>query len=124
MNYLDLNKNVIKWSSEKYIVPYRLGEEIDKLGRPKIRRYIIDFYCEMKGDVSGEVRKFLVEVKPKSQGEKPELPKNPKKTKSYKFKALTYAINKAKWDAAEQYCKKNGFKFVVLTEEEIYSMNV
>jgi len=121
--YFDLNKNVLAWSSERFVIPYRIGNEVDRFGKPKIRRYFVDFYCEIKGN-DGTTKKFLVEVKPKSQSVLPEIPTNPRKSKSYKTKAITFAINKCKWDAAEQYCNKKGFQFKILTEEDIYSMKV
>jgi hypothetical protein len=29
-------------------------------------------------------------------------------------------VNQAKWQAAEEYCKDKGWKFVIMTEKEIY----
>lgn len=31
----------------------------------------------------------------------------------------TYAVNQAKWKAARQYAKQRGWKFIVLTEDEL-----
>jgi len=119
MNFLDLNTNVVKWSSERHIIPYKLPPTVD--GSGKIRRYFVDFYCEIK-DKNGNIRKYLVEVKPKSQSEPPKPPKNKRYNKTYKRKALTFMINHFKWKSAEQYCEKKGYKFIVLTEQEIYNM--
>ena len=31
-----------------------------------------------------------------------------------------YKINKAKWTAAEEYCKEHGYEFKVMTEKELF----
>lgn len=119
MTWLDLNTNVIAWSSEKVIIPYKLPKDIDGTG--KIRRYFVDFYCEIK-DNNGNIKKYLVEVKPKSQSVMPKPPK--RVTKSYKTKVLTFMVNKYKWEAATQYCTKKGIEFKLITEEEIFNMKI
>lgn len=115
MNYFDLNKNVIRWSSENIIIPYKLPHE------NKIRRYIVDFYVEIK-NTDGVIKKFLVEVKPLDFSVKPQLPKSNRITKSYKIKAINYIINFYKWQAAQKYCESRGLEFKVLTEKEIYQL--
>jgi len=121
MNYLDLNKNVIAWSSERFVIPYKLPKEMDGTG--KIRRYFVDFYCEIK-DNGGNIKKYLVEIKPLSQSIKPTLPKNLKPSKSYKHNAISYMVNHFKWEAATQYCKNKGYEFKVLTENDVYNMKI
>jgi hypothetical protein len=59
MKYFDLISTVVAWSSERHIIPYRIGNEVDRFGRPLIRRYFIDFYCEIK-DKDGTIKKYLV----------------------------------------------------------------
>ena len=31
----------------------------------------------------------------------------------------TYAINRAKWEAAEEYCLDRGYKFRIITEDHL-----
>ena len=33
---------------------------------------------------------------------------------------MTYAVNSAKWKAAQNYCKEKGIKFKILTEEDLF----
>jgi hypothetical protein len=35
----------------------------------------------------------------------------------------TFLINRAKFKAAEEYCKKLGMKFVVITEKDLFRGN-
>ena len=61
--------------------------------------------------------KFMIEVKP-SRFTKP--PKKPKRqTKAYMAEQLEYIKNKAKWQAAKEYCSDNGLKFKIFTEKEL-----
>ena len=32
----------------------------------------------------------------------------------------TYAVNQAKWKAAQEFCKDNGMQFKLITEKELY----
>lgn len=117
MSYFDLCLNVIKWSSERIIIPYKLPKELDGTG--KIRRYFVDFYCEVKNN-DNIIKKYLIEVKPKSQSIPPEKPK--RITKSYKNKVMTFMINQFKWESAKKYCENKGYEWMVLTEDQIYNI--
>lgn len=110
MNYLDCNSNVLKWSSETVIIPYRSPKD------EQIHRYFIDFYAEIN-DGNGGIRKLLIEVKPKAQTMPPKEPK--KKTKSFLNSCVTYAVNQAKWDAARRFVEINNMEFVIMTEVEL-----
>jgi hypothetical protein len=33
---------------------------------------------------------------------------------------MTWGVNKSKWAAAEDYCKDRGWKFMIMTEDQIY----
>ena len=37
----------------------------------------------------------------------------------YLREARTYAINRAKWEAAEEYCLDRGYKFRIITEDHL-----
>lgn len=107
--YLDENTNVIRWGSEEVVIPYY--SPVDK----KVHRYFTDFIAEIRTS-ENEIKTYIIEVKPKKQT-KP--PKKRKKTKSYIKECITYSINEAKWESAKQYCKKKGWDFIILTEDNI-----
>jgi hypothetical protein len=106
MRHLDENKNVKEWSSEETIVPYI--SPVDG----KFHRYYPDFLITL---LSGEV--ILIEVKPQKQVNPPS--KKGKKTGVYMEEIRTFAVNSAKWEAAIQYCSTRGWKFQILTENQI-----
>ena len=111
MVYCDRNDKVIEWGSEEVIVPYRSPWD------GKIHRYFPDFYMKVE-QKSGNVKKFLIEVKPKSQCKSPV--KNPKrKTRNWYKQVKAWGINQAKWKSAEQYCKDKGMEFKILTEDHL-----
>ncbi len=108
--FLDLNPNVLEWSSEETIIPY----QNPLTGR--ISRYFVDFYAKMK-DQQGNIKKYLIEVKPYSQTIPP-VQKN-RKTKSLMRQQAEYVKNQAKWHAATQWCQKYNQTFVILTEKQL-----
>ena len=109
MNYLDENPNVLWWGSEELPIPYL--NPVDK----KKHRYFPDFIAKMRKS-DGTVMTYVIEVKP----EKQTLPPTQKrKTKTFLQEAITYEINKAKWYAAEEFCKDHGWQFQILTERHL-----
>ena len=64
MKYLDENPNVIWWSSEELIIPYK--NPVDQ----KIHRYFPDFVVKTKKK-DGKVMTYVLEVKPEKQTKKP-----------------------------------------------------
>lgn len=110
MSHFDLHPDVIWWSSEEKIIPYR--SPIDN----KIHRYFPDFLVHMK-TTSGKLETVLVEVKPKAQTVPPTRSKNQRK---YLSEVMTWGVNEAKWRAAEEYCKDRGYKFMIMTEDHIF----
>ena len=111
MVYCDRNDKIIEWGSEEVIIPYRSPWD------GKIHRYFPDFYMKVE-QKSGNVKKFLIEVKPKSQCKSPV--KNPKrKTRNWYKQVKAWGINQAKWKSAEEYCKDKGMEFKILTEDHL-----
>ncbi len=110
MNYCDNNNKIVKWSSEEIIIPYRCPTD------NKIHRYFPDFYIKYK-DVKGKLHEKVIEVKPAKQVKEPKVQK--RKTKKYLTEVFTYAKNKAKWEAAEDFCKDRKWEFQILTEKEL-----
>jgi hypothetical protein len=109
MNYLDENPNVIWWGSEELPIPYY--SPVDR----KKHRYFPDFIAKMR-KADGTVMTYVIEVKPEKQTQPPT---QKRKTKTYLQEAITYEINKAKWYAAEEFCKDHGWQFQILTEKHL-----
>lgn len=108
--FFDLNPNVVEWSSEETIIPYANP----LTGRTS--RYFVDVYAKMK-DKNGEIKKYLIEIKPYSQT-LPPIQKN-RKTKSLIYQQAEYVKNQAKWKAATEWCNKKNMTFVILTEKHL-----
>jgi hypothetical protein len=110
MLWLDKHLQVVSWSSEEIIVPYKSPAD----GR--FHRYFVDFYAQIR-DKNGKLNSYLLEIKPKKQATEPEI--KSRITKQYINEVVTYAINQAKWKAATEYCKDRGWEFKVLTEDHL-----
>ena len=109
--YLDNNVNVLRWASEELSIPYL--SPVDN----KMHKYYPDFIAEVKTK-TGEVKTFLIEVKPYKQTKPPVIKK--RKTKSYDTNMKMYAVNEAKWEAAKKLCNDNQWEFTILTENELF----
>ena len=110
MDYCDSTRNVLEWSSEEHVIPYK--DPVTK----KWRRYFPDFYMKVR-ETNGKIQSYLVEVKPKRQVDGPKPQK--RRTKAYVTEVMTYATNTAKWEAAEEYCRDRLWKFKLITEIEL-----
>lgn len=109
MSKLDKAENVEKWNSEEFFLRYK--NPING----NINRYFPDFWVKYK-DGSEEI----IEIKPDYQTKPPKTHfEKTKKTKRYLKEIMTYAINQAKWEAAEIYCKTKGIGWKILTEYEL-----
>ena len=107
---LDGNPEVIQWSSEEIVIPYRCKTD------GKIHRYFTDFWVKMKF-TDGTIKEYIIEIKPKVQTLPPKKPA--KINKRYLNKVMTYAKNDSKWEAAKDFCKRRGMEFQILTEVEL-----
>jgi predicted nucleotidyltransferase len=67
----------------------------------------------------GNIKKYLVEVKPYTQTIEPKRPK--RITESYISSVHTYLVNQAKWKSAKEFAKNSGIEFIVLTEKELFN---
>ena len=110
MVYCDNSDNILEWGSEEIIIPYLSPWD------GKLHRYFPDFYIKVK-QAKGNIKKFIIEVKPKKQT-KPPKPVS-RKTKRWLNEVKTYSINEAKWKHAKEWCEKNNMEFKILTEEEL-----
>lgn len=113
--WLDGHDDIITWNSEEVIIPY-----YDPV-KGKRRRYFMDVYVKRR-DVKGVIEEMLIEIKPQSQTVPPKPLKESmtRKQKRRKVKEVaTWATNSAKWKAAKEFCKKNGWKFIILNEKDL-----
>ena len=108
-NWCDINESIVEWGSEEFWIPYRAPDG-------KVRRYFPDFIIKVKEN-TGEIKTYVIEVKPAKQTRPPKPRK--KVTKSYIYECTTYAMNQAKWEAASEWCKDNKIEFKVVTEKEL-----
>lgn len=114
MTHLDAHPDVIEWSSEEVVIPYR--SPIDN----RMHRYFVDFYVKKKNP-QGQIESVLIEVKPLAQTKPPavSITKGQKPTRRYINEVMTWGVNEAKWKAATEYCKDRGWKFIIMTEKEL-----
>ena len=110
MVYCDTNDKVLEWGSEEIIIPYISPWD------GKVHRYFPDFYIKVKQS-NGNLKKFIIEVKPKKQTRPPKPVV--RKTKRWINEVRTFGVNEAKWKHATKWCKDNDMEFKILTEEEL-----
>jgi len=123
----DRDKSVVKWSVEppwleiKYLSP--------KDG--KMHRYFPDVYCEKI--VEGTLKRFIVEVKPKSKTIAPKKPnltlcKTEKELirvkRRYEISLISYKIIMAKKQYAEEFAKVRNLTYIFLTERYIKRLSL
>jgi hypothetical protein len=108
--WCDLNENIISWGSEEFWIPY--VSPVDN----RVHRYFPDFIIKVK-EQTGEIKTYIIEVKPKKQTVPPK--QKSRVTKSFLYEAKTYAVNQAKWKAADEFCKDRMIEFKVITEDEL-----
>ena len=106
MHFCDSNPYVQKWASEAISIPYRCPIT----GRQTI--YVPDFFIQYV-DKNSQVHVELIEVKPLNQTIKEKVGKN-------RNNQIQYARNVAKWRAAQAWCKQQGIKFRIVSENDIF----
>lgn len=106
MRMCDNNPSIQQWASESVKIPYR-----DPLtGKNTI--YVPDFlvvYLDKDQNKHAE----LWEIKPANQSLRERVGKNV-------YNQAQYVKNMAKWQVAQAWCKKNGLKFRVINEQDIF----
>lgn len=111
-HFLDKNENIVKWSSEDIVIPYKY--RIDQ----KIHRYFVDFWFQR-----ADGAEFLVEVKPSNQLVPP---KQKRKTAAFTKRVEDYYKNQDKWAHAKAFCKRlrkekgRNIEFRIITEKELF----
>ena len=110
MVFCDESPNIVQWSSEELVIPYR--SPVDR----KVHRYFPDFFIK-KVTRDGTIVCEVIEVKPKRQLSPPKKPQ--RQTKKYLNEVVTYAVNQEKFRAAQEYCRDRKFNFRILTEDHL-----
>jgi hypothetical protein len=109
-NWCDTNESILEWGSEEFWIPYL--SPIDN----RTHRYFPDFIIKVK-ESTGDIKTYVIEVKPKRQT-KPPIKKK-RVSKSYLYEIKTYSVNQAKWNAASEWCKDRKIEFKIITENEL-----
>lgn len=127
MEWCDKNKKVVRWAYEPYFVDYvftrpkQLPDWVDQLVDGKSHKYYIDFHVELY-DNENNLKTYLIELKPKSQMSEPNEPKRKTRaaTTRYVGAMKEYAKNVCKWETTKIYCKRKGYEFFVLNEDNLF----
>jgi hypothetical protein len=113
MRWCDNNSNVLAWGSESVVIPYT--SPVDN----RVHRYFVDNIVILRdAKIPNKKHKYLIEIKPSRQTVPPKTT-NRKSKKNLLYEQVTYAKNAAKWKAAKQWCKKNNYQFMILTEKDL-----
>ena len=110
-HWCDMNENILEWGSEEFSIPYI--SPIDN----RVHKYYPDFIIKVK-ESSGQIKTYVIEVKPEKQTREPV--KKTRVTKSYIYEVTTYAVNQAKWKAANEFCKDRLIEFKIITENDLF----
>jgi hypothetical protein len=112
LQFFDNNPNVLRWSYENIHIPY-----IKPLPNGNMKRaiYIPDAYVEYVNR-NKELKKELLEIKPKKQTVRSRTRNVTRKMNE----DYVFAVNMAKWEAAERWCKHRGITFRIITEVSIF----
>lgn len=106
----DDHPQILEWSSEEIIIPYRCPTD------NRMHRYFPDFWIK-KSTADGTIEEILIEVKPYKETIPPKI--QTKQSKKYLTEVMKWGKNSAKWAAAEAYCMKKGWKFMKITEHDL-----
>ena len=107
MMFVDNNPNVLKWASESIKIPYK----VPFTNRSTV--YVPDFYIQYV-DAKGQINNEIIEIKPANQTLIEKAGRN-------KFNQAQYIKNQVKWAAANAYCRQQGLKFRIITENDLFA---
>ena len=106
MDFCDNNPGIKKWSSETIAVPY-----FNPLKNRKAM-YVPDFFI-MYEDAQGTMHAEVIEIKPTKETSLKAAGKSV-------YNQAMAVMNQCKWQAADKWCQDQGFKFRILTENDIF----
>ena len=106
MLFCDTNDHILEWASEPLRIPYRniMGKQTT---------YVPDFLIRYRNK-HNQVITELIEIKPFNQSVIQE-------GQNANLRA-TVANNQAKWAMARAWCQKQGIKFRIITEREMFGV--
>jgi TnsA endonuclease N terminal len=107
MNFLDTHPSVKQWASESISIKYE--NPVAK----KVKSYVPDFFIIYE-DASGNRKGELVEIKPHKETTLEAAGRSVKNQ-------IQAVVNQAKWEAAKEFCKRNGISFRVVTEHDMFT---
>ena len=132
MVWLDANAYVIKWGAECLSIPYQLTHFDNGDLNVRSHCYFPDFYYEIRTD-NGELKQFVAEVKPMKEYKmvlnlsenKIVIPEDKgKKLKNFEYDLKMAYKNKSKWESMIKWCDLKGYKFIVITEDNLKGFNL
>ena len=106
MKFCDTHPSVQRRACEAIKIPYKNP----LTGRQTI--YIPDFFIQYL-DKANNLMVELIEIKPSNQAVLEKVGRN-------KTHQAQFIQNQAKWSAAQAWCKQQGIKFRVVTENELF----
>lgn len=106
MRFCDTNKAIQQWACEAIKIPYRNP----LTGKHSI--YVPDFFIQYV-DAKNNVNVELIEIKPQNQAVLEEVGRS-------KVRQAQYIQNQAKWAAANAWCRQQGIRFRIVTENELF----
>lgn len=109
--FLDGNPNILEWSSEEIAIPYV------KPTTRRLHRYFPDYWIKYRNK-SGQIVEEIWEVKPANQTAAPK--RRGKRKKQQLIESIQWAVNQAKWEAAQKFCDERGIKFRLVTENQLF----
>jgi hypothetical protein len=125
---MDVNPFILEWGYEPFPIYYT---------HPIYMNYTVyypDIYCHIQMD-SGVQHKMLIEIKPAKYCVMPKKPKDlvvnatsqqrerhKKSMIRYQNDTKDYMVNMAKWNAAENWCRRNNFIWKILNEDNTNSL--
>lgn len=112
MKWCDANTKVKWWNSESIVIPYRCATD------GKVHRYFPDFLIHFHNH---EI--YCIEVKPSKETLQP-VKKRGKRRSQLLSETLTYAKNVSKWEAAQEYCKRKGWRFEIWDEHVLEALGI
>lgn len=104
--FCDTNENILEWASEAIRIPYRhpiTGKQTT---------YVPDFLIRYR-NASNQVITELIEIKPAGQ--------SALKEGMNQNQRAVVAVNSAKWEMARKWCSRQGIKFRVVTENDMFA---
>lgn len=106
--FFDGNNHVLRWASEEIAIPYIKPTD------GKLHKYYPDYWVEYVNS-AGEIIQEIIEVKPAEQTRPPRG-----NAKQSLYEQMTFAVNIAKWAAAEEFCRQRNMKFRIVTSKSIF----